>query len=567
MSVVPGPKLVHNSQVIHDNNVASKLSLDTGAATRGDADTGTRWQHADGRDHTEAAGHRDTGGGAQASAVVCVHGAGPGDQYKVCESAPPFSAIREMCASDEPSPDIATNPESFRAHRRSHWPSFDVSGTQPETILRYKHIYDVVKHTGLPNCLEAKIPLDSNLNIAAWERYADMDSDEAQLVQFVKYGFPLGYMGPPSDTTSVPNHASAKDYPEQVTQFIDSEHEKGAIMGPFLAPPFTPWAHVSPLMSRPKGGGAKRRIISDLTFPQDRSVNAYIQKNSALGEVRDHTLPTIADFVQDLKETGVGAYMFTVDVARAYKNFRVDPLDWPLMCINWEDRVYIETAMPFGARSSSNNMQRVANMITRILGEEGIRAKMYLDDLIVVAETKEEAGAQYQRVKALFKELGLPEAEDKVQVPSTNVRWLGIEICSVSMSLSIPEDKLHQVRLEVERCKSKRTIHRKLYASLLGRLLYVAKCVVPARVFMSRMLQAYREAKSWFVRVTPDVRADLEWFAEFCQQWNGRAIIPLSEPTSSIQVDACLSGIGAYNGERAYSGRITEQKERPLQHN
>ena len=218
----------------------------------------------------------------------------------------------------------------------------------------------------------------------------------------------------------------------------------------------------------------------------------------------------------------MGAYMFTLDVARAYKNFRVDPLDWPLMCMKWDGAYYVETLMPFGARSSSCNMQRVASMITRILGQEGIKARMYLDDLIVVAETKKEAEVHYNRVKGLFSELGLPEAADKAQPPSTKVRWLGIDICSQTMCLSIPEAKLGEITAEIGRCYNKRTLHRRAYESLLGKLLYVAKCVSPARVFLSRMLQAYREAKGWFVRITPEVRADLGWFLEFCHQWNGR---------------------------------------------
>ena len=81
----------------------------------------------------------------------------------------------------------------------------------------------------------------------------------------------------------------------------------------------------------------------------------------------------MADLVEDLKQVGVGALMFTVDVARAYKNFRVDPLDWPLMCIKWNQEVFVEMAMLFGARSSYWNMQTVANMIVRILSQEGIQ--------------------------------------------------------------------------------------------------------------------------------------------------------------------------------------------------
>ena len=152
----------------------------------------------------------------------------------------------------------------------------------------YKYIYDTVKSTGIPNCMGTRIPLESGINILAWEKYIDNNSDEAQLLQLIKYVFSQGYLGPCSDTTDTPNHGSVVDFPHQVSAFVDNEVGMGAPVGPFSAPPLTPWAHVSPLMSRPKSDGVNRRIISDLTFPKEHSVNAYIQKNGTLGDVRDH---------------------------------------------------------------------------------------------------------------------------------------------------------------------------------------------------------------------------------------------------------------------------------------
>ena len=104
-------------------------------------------------------------------------------------------------------------------------------------------------------------------------------------------------------------------------------------------------------------------------------------------------------------------------------------------------------------------------------------------------------------------------------------------------------------------------VHRKAYESILGKLLYVAKCVNPARTFLSRMLQVYREAKGWFVKVTPDVRVDLAWFLEFCIQGNGTAIIPPPQPDRHIQVDACLSGVGATDDTYCYSGQVLGEQE------
>ena len=130
------------------------------------------------------------------------------------------------------------------------------------------------------------------------------------------------------------------------------------------------------------------------------------------------------------------------------------------------------------------------------------------------------------------------------------------------MSLSIPADKVREVLEYVERCKSARSLHCKQLQSLIGKLMHLAKCVPPARVFMSRIIEALRDMKgAHFTRVTPSIRADLEWFAQFAAAWNGKSLIPQGPPYRTIQVDACLTGIGATDGTLAYAGRIAPDED------
>ena len=309
-------------------------------------------------------------------------------------------------------------------------------------------------------------------------------------------------------------------------------------------------------MTREKHDPTKRRIITDLTYPTETSINAYIFKNAALGDIREHSLPTVADFVQDLREVGIGASMFTVDVAIDYKNFRLDPLDWPLACGAWQGHHYVDIAMPFGARSSSSNMQRVANFIVRILSDKGIKARMYLDDLVVATPTHEVACQHYNTVRSLLRELGLPQACNKAQTPSTKITWLGIDICSQTMTLSIPQEKLTAALEVAKACRGCPTWHRRQLESLVGRLMHIAKCVEPARIFLSRLLQALRDMQDrQFCKVTPDMHTDIDWFLEFATDWNGVALIPAPNPIKSIQVDTSLTGIGGTDDCRAYGGQ------------
>ena len=327
-------------------------------------------------------------------------------------------------------------------------------------------------------------------------------------------------------------------------------------MGPFSNPPFREWSHVAPLMTRPKRDTQDRRVISDLTFPDEVSVNAYIIKNSLYGIEREHSLPNIDGLVEDLRAVGGGAYMATLDIAHAYKNFRSDPLDWPLQCIKWDNKLYCEVAMPFGARASSYHMQRIALAIVKILQTRGVNARMYLDDLIILSHSRAQADRDFKCARQLFRDLGLPEALDKAQPPAQKVKWLGVHIDAANLCISMPTEKIQQVTTRVNEMANRRSTTRHHLQSLLGLILHVSKCVRPARIFVGRLLEALRGAKGKFCNVNASMRADFAWFQEFLQQWNGVSVIPPSTPNREILVDACPTGVGGADQHRIYTGRV-----------
>ena len=117
--------------------------------------------------------------------------------------------------------------------------------------------------------------------------------------------------------------------------------------------------------------------------------------------------------------------------------------------------------MPFGSRASSGHIQRVADALVKVLKEKGVVAHMYLDDLIVAADGNSEATRQYEIVKALLDELGLPEAIEKSQPPGQEVRWLWVNISVAEGTFSIPNDKIEEVLAVVDKHIHKRSMSRK----------------------------------------------------------------------------------------------------------
>ena len=93
---------------------------------------------------------------------------------------------------------------------------------------------------------------------------------------------------------------------------------------------------------------------------------------------------------------------------------------------------------------------------------------------------------------------------------------LGINVNVITGIMSIPEAKLAGI---VEMCSQwagKVKTHKKALQSLAGSLLYIHKCVHPARLFVNRVLATLREAlESGPITLTVDFHKDIAWLNRY----------------------------------------------------
>ena len=433
-----------------------------------------------------------------------------------------------------------------------------ISFKAPEGLAR---IYDTVVSFQKSNARGARIPLPTSLNLPAWERERTGHIDDIMVIDGVTFGFPLQYMGGPiyAQGDVVENHHSARYYPEAIQQYIVKETSLGTLVGPFDTPPFTPWCHVSPLMSRPKSDSAERRIIVDLSYP-DGGINAHIPKNTIAGRPVAHTLPTIQHAIDIIHEQGIeNAFMASVDISRAYRNFSTCPADWPLLVIKNNKEYFWDRAMPFGSRMSSYFMTSIANFIIRALHNRGVTALIYLDDILVIGPDESQTETAYKEVLSLLTDLGLPIAHHKLFPPSRKLVWLGICMDLDNNCLSIPDKKLEEMRSNITDIKGCHHLTVRQMQSLIGTINHIGKAVPPARLFMCRLLESLRGAQGDHIDVTPSILADINWFDRYLRDFNGRAIITTATPSIIIEADACLTGMGAHDGRSFYSMPVSER--------
>lgn len=75
-------------------------------------------------------------------------------------------------------------------------------------------------------------------------------------------------------------------------------------------------------------------------------------KNMIFGIYHDHRLPTVRDTVNAIQDMNYEVKLGTIDIEWAYRNVPVCLLDLPLLGIRIAGKIYIDAAMPFGARNS-----------------------------------------------------------------------------------------------------------------------------------------------------------------------------------------------------------------------
>lgn len=406
---------------------------------------------------------------------------------------------------------IVPHPRDLRRDRVREWPEVHDWANSNDLI----RIYDCVRRTGLPNMIGARITVPSQLKIPAWHSIATGHPDDDYVLKGIQFGFPLHYTGPPLARPNKVSHSSADRYLSQVQHYVKTETLNKAMLGPYVTSPFVEWTNFSPIMTRPKDQPHKRRIIVDLSYPQGNNVNAFVYKNTVFGEYWEHRLPTVQDTVTAMQAMGYRVMLATIDIERAYRNVPVCPLDLPLLGIEVDGKVYIDAAMPFGARNSSLNMQRIAQFLVRALEVRNISCQMYLDDMVLQLSDKQDFHARFREVTALYRYLGLPISYSKIQPPAEVVTYLGICIDVPNRTLSMPPTKLRDLVDLMTWVMKQEKVSKRIVQTLVGKINHVARCVHPARLFMSRILQALRDAHHDDHVSVRSMRPDLHWFRLF----------------------------------------------------
>ena len=357
------------------------------------------------------------------------------------------------------------------------------------------------------------------------------------LLEIIRSGVKIGYTGPPQKIIG-PNLPTANDAPDILTQDLDKQiaHNRvtklDTIPDAFIS---------SPLGLEPKPDGGWRRI-HHLSYPRGSSVNCHIPRDYGALEYT-----SIDDAIAILLRLGKGTIMVKRDLSDAFRHIPIAPSDWWLLGFFWNDAYWYDRFLPFGLRTAPYIFDLFAKALCWMLLIAGWLVLHYLDDFITFLPPGVDPTPYENYFDFLCKTLGISNNKKKKKRGQVVV-FLEIELDSLLMEARLPADKLDKAKLWVARMLSHDVIEYDDLQSLTGFLSFAAKVVRPGRAFLRRLFDALANRRR-HIRVSPQMKADLQWLHYFLPQWNGISLLknPAKKPLIRMWTDALGNfGMGGY---------------------
>lgn len=376
----------------------------------------------------------------------------------------------------------------------------------------------------------------------AWQALLPPDDPHRDyILDGVKNGFRVTTQDYTGDFVCERNYKSATN--PKVAPLVEQQIKEEIANGRYIITKDRPRI-ISALGAIMKDNG-KVRLIHDCSRPPGNALND-------LAECNRFSYQSIQDAVNLITP---GCYMAKVDLASAYRSVKIHPQDFTLSGLAWtfegdtSPTIMHDSRLMFGARLSPGIFHQLTQAVRRMMAHKGFDSNVaYLDDILLINQTKEECYAQTKELMSLLRSLGFAINYNKVVCPTQLITFLGVELNSLDCTLGLPSDKMEAFMKEVHCFYGKKSVSKRELQSLAGKLSWCSQVIHGGRPHLRRILDKIKllNGPSHRTRVTSDVRKDLAWWIDFAPYFNGTLPMLDTRPYAPLCIDACPKGGGGY---------------------
>ena len=320
------------------------------------------------------------------------------------------------------------------------------------------------------------------------------------------------------------------------------DHIKNLLNDKVIEPAFEEGI-VSPIFFRCKTNGSLRMIL-DLKCV-NMSIKYYHFKMMSLGDVKNIMMKN--------------DYFVTIDIKSAYDSLPIHVEDRKFLQFEANNQLFQFRGWPNGLAEAPRLFTLVLKPVISILEKLGIKCVIFIDDLLLMQQCKQELLNQAAFVVKLLTWLGFIVSKEKSNFsPSQVTTYLGMVIDSVNMQLRLPDKKVEELLNLCDKYLSNTVLDARKLASLVGKMQFASQAVEMGPFHLrnlQRSLASTINNGGWdqkLVISNPD-KQDLIWWKNNLTSENRAPIVKSKEtPVVRMSSDASLQGWGAHcEGETA----------------
>ena len=316
-------------------------------------------------------------------------------------------------------------------------------------------------------------PYPSPVNTSQLETELTSHPDR-HFVNFLMRGFNDGFDAGITKLPVIPyickNLLSATKQPQSTMELLQTELERGYVIGPYDFIPFSCY-RISPIGIAVGKYSGKKRLIVDLSAPHDNEIHASLNE---LINKEEFSLSyvTIDNAIKIIVKCGKGAQMCKVDIRDAFKLIPIKESLWPFYGIQWDGRYYFYTKLVFGSRSSPKIFDFLSEALCWILRNNyNVQHVLHLLDDFLTIDNPDYLSERTMAISTLvFNKLNIPLSVHKTAGPATVLEYLGVVLDSIQMEARLPLDKVKRISSLLETFINRSSCTKRELLSLLGHL-------------------------------------------------------------------------------------------------
>jgi Reverse transcriptase (RNA-dependent DNA polymerase) len=356
-------------------------------------------------------------------------------------------------------------------------------------------------------------------------------SSDPFILNIIAKGVSLDFLSLPSQSTRPTNCKMSSE----MERACDAEIFELCVKRAILPIPESSGKFFSSIFLVPKKTGGYRPIINL------KNLNSHIRF--------EHFKMEGMDSVRHLIHRG--DWMVKLDLKDAYLSVPICLDHQPFLCFRWRDNCYQFSCLAFGLSPAPRLFTKLLKPVVSALRRTGIRLVIYLDDIIVMNESREGVISDVTAAINLLISLGfLINWEKSVLLPSQSLEFLGLVIDSVALSLALPSDKVLSILALCRRSLLKGVVSLHDLSSLIGSFSWAIPTIPFAQAHYRHLQRLYiYHSKSFnydlsrYVSLSSEARDDICWWIDNLSASNGLCFLK-QDPDLVIYSDASLQGWG-----------------------